>query len=315
MSASGSKRMTPLRVGIVTMPHWRSTGKATSHIMETYVSWFLTRDVEVVAIPYDTPRPEWYFGRIDGLVIPGGGAKKNLVLYQTCLTFIKYSLELWKTRKQAFPIWGTCLGFEIIVSILGHIFPLQEFNALRYMAPLNWTSDSSKSRMLTSEGFTAAYRRQLTSAALVEFNHSHGISPQKFRANIVLHRVFSVIATARDRDGKTFVAAIEGRSGLPIYGVQGHPERQPVTNAPFLDFFIGDLQRARGGRRNKLLDLVGERPKYTRGKCSQYPEHREMECFFFADGADGGALGEGKIAKFIRTMIEDSKGSKEVKEE
>ena len=295
----------PLRVGIITMPHVRSVNKSTSHIMSSYVEWFSTRNVQVMAIPYDTPRPEWYFHRIDGLVIPGGGAKKNVILYQTCLSFLKYSLELWKNKKQLFPIWGTCLGFEIIISILGHIFPLQAFNALRHMSSLNWTSDSPKSVILNSEGFTQSYKKQLTSLPLVEFNHSHGISPQKFRGNIVLHRVFSVIATAADKDGKIFVAAIEGRSGLPIYGVQGHPERQPVTNGPFLDFFVRELFRAREKRGGKLLAWTGKRPRYLRGKCAQYPEHKEMDCFFFEDGADGGILSETRVAKFILAMIKE----------
>ena len=304
----------PLRVGIITMPHWKPLRNLTNHIMNTYVEWFTNRGVKVVAIPYDTPRPEWYFNRVDGIVIPGGGAKKNMIFYQTCLTFIKHSLESWKKSRSVFPIWGTCLGFEVIISILGHIFPLQDFNAIQYMAKLNWTSDSKNSIMLNSDGFTTSYKRQLSSMPLMEFNHSHGISPQKFRGNVVLHRVFSVIATADDKDGKTYVAVIEGRNGLPIYGVQGHPERQPVTNAPFLDFFVGELERGRQSRNNRkpLLDLVGNRPAYIRGKCEQYSEHRQMDCFFFKDGADGGRVPDSNVAKFIRRMIEmDGKGIKE----
>ena len=285
-----------LRVGIITMPHERKIDSGTNHIMSSYVDWFMKRGVKVVAIPYDTPRPAWYFDRVDGVVIPGGGAKKNAVLYQTCLAFVRFSLEVWKKQRKVFPVWGTCLGFEIIVSLLGHIFPLQSFNALRYMAKLNWTSDTDNSVVFKGAGFTDAYMKQLSTSPLMEFNHSNGISPQKFRGNVVLHRVFAVTSVADDKDGRTFVASIEGRNGLPIYGVQGHPERQPVTNAPFLDFFVGELERGRRSRGRDLLALSGKRPAYVRGKCAQYSEHRGLDCFFFADVADGGKIGIEDVA-------------------
>jgi gamma-glutamyl hydrolase len=275
--------------------------------MKSYTNWFQARNVRVVAIPYDTPRPEWYFDRVDGVLMQGGGAKMNQYLYQTCLTFIRHSLELWKSERKLFPIWGTCLGFEIIVSLVGHIFPLQQFNALKYMKNLVFTKEASASdsRLYKSIGFTPEYKRLLESAPIVEFNHSHGISPQKFRANIVLHRAFSVTATATDRDGKVFVASIEGRGGLPIYGVQGHPERQPITNAPFLDFFVGELAHSRVLRTGKLLPLSGVRPQVIAGKCAQYPEHRTLDCFFFKDGSDGGRLKKEQVARFIKDMLED----------
>jgi gamma-glutamyl hydrolase len=284
--------------------------------MKSYVDWFQVRDVNVVAIPYDTPRPEWYFNRVDGVLIQGGGAKMNPYLYQTCLTFIRHSLDLWKTGRRLFPIWGTCLGFEIIVSLVGHVFPLQQFNALKYMKNLTLTKEATAAdgRLYRSSGFTPEYRRLLESAPIVEFNHSHGISPQKFRGNIVLHRAFSVTSTAVDRDGRAFVASIEGRGGLPIYGVQGHPERQPVTNAPFLDFFVGELRRAherRGGVGGDaggggLLPLTGVRPKVVVGKCAQYTEHRLQNCFFFKDGSDGGRLGVDRISHQVKELLEDT---------
>ena len=293
-----------LRVGIITMPHKRRVEEGTSHIMKTYVDWFETRGVRVVAIPYDTPRPEWYFNRVDGIVIPGGGAKTDLLLYQTAMVFIRHSLELWHNKRKLFPIWGTCLGFEIIVTLLGHIFPLQEFNALRYMKNLETTKETAGSSLFSGPGFSPEFMKTLTTAPIMEFNHSHGISPQKFRANVVLHRVFAVTAVARDRDGKAFVAAIEGRNRLPIYGVQGHPERQPVTNAPFLDFFVRTLAQARHGRGGtEIADIYGTRPRAVIGKCSQYPEHRAAVCFFFKDGADGGKLPEARVSDFIKKLI------------
>lgn len=301
-----------LRIGIITMPHWRRIDTGTNHIMKSYVEWFSTRGCEILAIPYDTPRPEWYINRVDGILIQGGGAKTNIFLYQTCLTFIKYSLKLWKTEQKLFPIWGTCLGFEIIVSLIGHIFPLQEFNALKYMKNLTLTKEAlgKDSKMYKSPGFTTQYLRVLQETPIVEFNHSHGISPQKFRSNIILHRAFIVTSTATDRDGKTFVASIEGRDGLPIYGVQGHPERQPITNAPFLDFFVSELQRARAGRGERgLLPISGTRPQFVIGKCAQYPEHRTLDCIFFKDGSDGGRLVPGAVSSFIKEMIESAHGS------
>lgn len=296
-----------LRIGIITMPHVAIVPEGTSHIMKSYIDWFSTRGVQIVVIPYDTPRPEWFFSRVDGILIPGGGAKKNEILYMTCLSFLRHSLEVWKRNRTLFPIWGTCLGYEIIITLLSHIFPLQNFHALDYMKNIKLSrgAQNGSSRLFQSSNFTSEYIKILESNPIMEFNHSHGISPQKFRSNSVLNRLFSITSTAEDKLGKTFVNSIEGRNGLPLYGVQGHPERQPFLCAPFLDFYVEELRRSRNQRKNRLDNLRGYTSPASFAKCKQYDEHTDVSCFFFKESSDGGNHEEliKRIPEFIKKIL------------
>ncbi len=56
-------------------------------------------------------------------------------------------------------------------------------------------------------------------------NHHKGASPSHFLGDARLAARFSLLSTNHDRAGQPFVSTIEGRGGLPIWGVQWHPEK------------------------------------------------------------------------------------------
>jgi len=287
------------------MPHEGGTRKNESHIMAPYLTWQILRDIQPIIIPYDTKRPEWYFERVDGIVLPGGGAKANIKLFSTIWTFIEHSINLWKNKGRHFPIWGTCLGFEIILMLLGGIYPLKKYDAKNSKFPLKWTKATKESRMWSGPQMTADYLKYISTNPSALNNHSWGISPQMFRGNKYLSKLFIVTSTSLDDQGAEFVESFEGRDGLPIYGVQWHPERQPDEMGPLLDFWKTEISNV---ARTRTLKSLGKTYDISvrKGKCTQYMEHSYINCVFIPDGADyGGSLDEKDVPLFIKELLGD----------
>ncbi|CAK4082840.1 unnamed protein product [Aphanomyces euteiches] len=94
--------------------------------------------------------------------------------------------------------------------------------------------------------------------------HFLGILEKHFDDTALLKSFYKKLATSEDKQGQTYVAAIEAFD-YPIYGVQFHPEKNPyeigddktggsmnlvdhsyeaiVTSQAFAHFFIGEARR------------------------------------------------------------------------
>ena len=193
-----------LCVGILTIP---SKGRG-SHLLTSYVDWFEQRGVRVIPIPYDTTEVDAYFSMVNGLVIPGGDMP-HIMQYPVFLKTVTRFFELSLQPGEYFPIWGTCFGFELLLFLVGG------FTTRR-------TYDAHGSYPLTIAGASRMMKGYKHSPVVFQ-NHLYGISPEDFEKNAHVRRFFSIVATAVDDAGKTYVAAMEGRF-YPVYGVQFHPE-------------------------------------------------------------------------------------------
>lgn len=266
-----SKRHESICVGIITIPHMKKTKYGESHIMKPYVDWFEERGVRVIPIPYDTTQHEVYFNMVKGLFIPGGETT-YIMKNKTFVDTVKKFFELSLNKDEYFPIWGTCFGFELLLFLIGNFTKLKRYPA-HGLYPLSITPEGYTSRMFRS--FPTRYLQYLENNRSCQNNHEYGISPHDFMENVHLRRFYNILATSIADNGREYVAAIEAKY-FPVYGVQWHPERQRTTGH-FVDFFISELKK------NKH-----ECPQYPylRGllkphKCIQYPEHKNLLCYFF----------------------------------
>jgi gamma-glutamyl hydrolase len=249
----------------------KKTKYGDTHIMKAYVDWFEERGVRVIPIPYDTTQHELYFNMVNGLVIPGGETTyivKNKIFVDTVTRFFELSLQ----KDEYFPIWGACFGFEMLMFIIGGFTKLKQYPA-RGFYPLHITQEGYTSKMFRS--FPQYYIRYLEDQKSCSNNHEYGISPQDFKENKYLHRFYNILATSIDDEGKEYVAAIEGKY-FPVYGVQWHPERQRTTGH-FIDFFISELKK----NTHKGVAYPYLRTVMKPHKCVQYPEHKNLLCYFF----------------------------------
>jgi gamma-glutamyl hydrolase len=271
-----SKRNNKLCIGIITIPHMKRVKYGNTHIMKSYIDWFESRDVSVVVIPYDTTEHSVYYHKTNGLLIPGGETRyimKNKTFIQTIRQFIELSLQ--GGEQEYYPIWGTCFGFELLMSIIGGFNSFKRYNAHgRY--PIRVTYHGIKSRMM--KRFPLSYINFLEYQKSTLQNHEYGISQIDFLKNRHLATFYNILATSIDEDGKEYVAAIEGKY-YPIYGVQWHPERQPQESMHFIDFFISEMHRNKHVCKSNnpvRLDMLIE--SYP---CIQYPEHKTKHCYYF----------------------------------
>jgi gamma-glutamyl hydrolase len=237
--------------------------------MKAYVDWFMDRGVHVLLIPYDTTQHEEYSSMIHGLLIPGGEighVLKNKAFIHSVTRFVEISLQ----PNIYFPIWGTCLGFEMLLTVIGGAMTFKKYKA-DGLYPIQLTPDGKKSRMFHS--FSPQYLHFLEHKKSTLQHHHYGMSVADFMDNLHLTRFYHIIATSMDEKGKEYIAAIEGKY-YPIYGVSWHPERQSHSGA-FGTFFLSELQK------NKRPLSPSPLTNHSLHRCSQYTHLDKHMCYFF----------------------------------
>jgi gamma-glutamyl hydrolase len=127
-------------------------------------------------------------------------------------------------KGEIWPLWGTCLGFELI-----NVLAAEDDGAVltpgwdseNYTTVVSWVDEAATSRLWSSPSVRAAFATE--NIALNA--HTSGVSPADFASATALSSRFSILGTSVDRNQKEFVASIEGKDNLPIYATQWHPEK------------------------------------------------------------------------------------------
>uniref|UniRef100_A0A4W4FIP7 folate gamma-glutamyl hydrolase n=1 Tax=Electrophorus electricus TaxID=8005 RepID=A0A4W4FIP7_ELEEL len=132
-----------------------------------------------------------------------------------------------------FPIWGTCLGFQLLTVLVAEENLLSKTPAENISLPLNFTSEAASSRMF--EAFPPELLTALSQEALAANFHHFGVTDQMFMRNEKLRSFFSVLSLNKAENGVVFVSTMEGRK-YPFYGVQWHPEVNRFQWNPLYSF-------------------------------------------------------------------------------
>ncbi|KAJ7390169.1 hypothetical protein OS493_026676 [Desmophyllum pertusum] len=205
-----------------------------SYLASSYVKYIESAGARVVPIRIDLSKEELeaLFNSINGVLFPGGGASLSDSGYLRTAKII-YDLALQAYDKDdPFPLWGTCLGFEllnIVTSGLGKEEFLASCDAENYSIPLEFTHDAYGSRMFGSapDGVMKTLKDQA-----VTFNmHKKCVTIERFWATNATAGFFNVLSTNKDRNGIEFISTVEGKK-YPIYGTQWHPEKHQFEWEP-----------------------------------------------------------------------------------
>eukprot|EP00127_Corallochytrium_limacisporum_P007405 Clim_evm8s251 gene=Clim_evmTU8s251 len=233
--------------------------KGDQYIAASYVKWIESAGGRVVPIPYDAPiaHLDFLFERINGIVFPGGGVDvgPGSQWYDTGLHILKKVKEA--THKgEHFPVWGTCLGLELLICVAAEANLLDTTNAEDISLPLNFVGDPRNSRLF--ENAPASVIETLAFHNSTNNNHEFGVLVKDFNRYTALHEFWNLVSTSSDRDGAEFISTIEAKD-YPVWAVQWHPEKPQFEWKPWgqinhdtdtvaamqymTNFFIGEARK------------------------------------------------------------------------
>ena len=215
--------------GILGNPFPVDTGDLTeSHINFDYVRWLENAGATSVAIHpwYDDKELDVLFGKINGVIFLGGDRQLTLTKrYEHVAKYFVDKVMEYSEKGVRIPLWGTCQGFQLIHSIFMNKVDLSNFNSWEYPSTIIINKKDSKMFSLYTENdFIASEKRN----NYAEY-HRLGIEEEQYKEYPNLNEVFEITSFAEDRDGKKYVASVEGKKH-PIYAVQFHPEMINTIN-------------------------------------------------------------------------------------
>ncbi|CAI9619621.1 unnamed protein product [Staurois parvus] len=157
----------------------------------------------------------------NSVLLPGGAVDLLTSSFsKTARIFYKLSIEAASSGIY-FPIWGTCLGFQVLTALTAGENLLSSTSAENISLPLNLTEDISTSRMFRHA--PPELLRVVTRENITANFHHFGLTPEVFFANKKLSEFYRILSTNRDKNKVEFISTIEARD-YPIYGVQWHAE-------------------------------------------------------------------------------------------
>jgi len=152
-------------IGVVTEPLLHPSSSRSSYIASSYVKFIEAAGARVVPLIFDAPRHQLTaaLSGLNGVLFPGGGARLGDSAFFEAARFIWDHAIKANDAGDHFPIWGTCLGFELVV-ILGarssagtvagggatsvdHSFLHSSFTRAHYSTRLNFSTQAATSQM------------------------------------------------------------------------------------------------------------------------------------------------------------------------
>ncbi|XP_029459744.1 gamma-glutamyl hydrolase-like isoform X2 [Rhinatrema bivittatum] len=212
-------------VGILTQETTDETLKPFGkiYIPASYVKYLESAGCRVAPIRLNLPEAEYekLFQSINGILFPGGAVDLQTSDFAKAAgIFYRLALQAFHSGDY-FPIWGTCLGLQLLTVLTAGENLLSDALAENISLPLNLTEDAASSRMFRD--FPPDLLKAVSQEKLTANFHHYGIGTQVFQANARLREFYTVLSTNRDDLGKEFVSTMEGKV-YPMYGVQWHPE-------------------------------------------------------------------------------------------
>ncbi|XP_067251590.1 gamma-glutamyl hydrolase [Chanodichthys erythropterus] len=194
-----------------------------TYIPSSYVKYIESGGARVVPIRLNqsSAEHEQTFNSINGLILIGGSVNLETSDFaHTAGIYFRLALKA-HDEGEYFPIWGTCLGFQLLTVLVAGENLLSKTTAENVTYPLNFSAEAQSSRMFAN--IPPDLRKALSQEPLTANFHHYGVTKEAFMGNEKLKDFFSVLSTNIAENGLEFVSTMEGRKH-PFYGVQWHPE-------------------------------------------------------------------------------------------
>lgn len=202
----------------------REYGEA--YIAASYIKYLESAGARVAPIRNDLTTKEYkeLFSYINGLLVPGGAvnlitsgyAKATKVFYDETISAAE--------REDMFPLWGTCLGFEELMTITASQNLLAHTDSKNLSLPLEFNVDPATSRIF--QHFPPDVIKALSTEDITANFHSWSLTLKNYSENSDLQQMYRIVSVNTDRNGIKFISTVEAYN-YPIYAVQWHPEKAP----------------------------------------------------------------------------------------
>ncbi|XP_064542984.1 gamma-glutamyl hydrolase [Drosophila montana] len=255
---------------------------ATSYIAASYVKFVEGAGGRVVPIGIGHNRSyyEELLQKINGLLLPGGATFFNETngYGDAGEHLIAIAREL-NDNGTYFPVWGTCLGMELLVLKMANGTETRsDCQAINMALPLEMKQDYNESRLFG--GASEEIISKLSQENVTYNYHRYCYTELSFSVPALVNS-WRIMSLNHDVNGIEFVSTIEHLS-YPFYGVQFHPEKalyefvskdvphssSAVQSAQyFADFFINEARRnphSYDNATDQALSLIyNYKPEYT----------------------------------------------------
>jgi len=230
-----------ITIGVITAPYLSSADAyITSYMAASYVKWIETAGALIVPLQFDLPKPvlQGLLKQLNGIVLIGGGidtkkthTHKQFIVFEETLNYILNYVTYQNNIGNYYPVWCTCMSFELaaIFKTTKSILTKQD-RIDKYLTregkyggdTLQWTNSPSKLKQLFNQDEIQEMNKKLS----VFYAHTLSI---KFDSPFTkkFSKIANIVATGiSEKEKMKYVAAYEFK-GVPIYGVQFHPEKPP----------------------------------------------------------------------------------------
>ena len=180
-----------------------------SFIPASYVKWIEASGARVLPIKENLSPTKLteLLHSINGVVFPGGISSLSTSKYaKNGRIIFDYAIQAKKSGK-IFPVFGICLGFQLLTVLVSGRNLLQRTYSSRVSLKVDFTNAVDSSAMFAD--LNPKMKMLATNRPLAFNNHRWGIYKGTFGKGL-LKKFFKLLAISKDRKGVEFVAAIEG---------------------------------------------------------------------------------------------------------
>ncbi|KAL0871974.1 hypothetical protein ABMA27_004415 [Loxostege sticticalis] len=268
-----------------------------SYIAASYVKDVEASGARVVPILIGKDR-QYYrslLERINGVLFPGGATYFNQSHGYADAGQHIYELAMeMNDAGDYFPIFGTCLGFELLIILAsGRGEPENRVKCHAFCnSAVEFTKDFRSSKMF--KNINNDIDRMLAHENITANAHQFCVLDENMkRHNLTVD--WRVTSYSEDENGLRYISSVEHRR-YPFYGVQFHPEKSSFewkashkyahsqnaikANRYFMDFFVEECRKnvhSFGSESEENRYLIYNYPPYFTGKHgSAY-----SQCYFF----------------------------------
>ena len=223
-------------IGVYTQTHTDTATSKSSYIAASYVKFIEMSGAQVVPIYSfsDTTQVLALLKKINGVLFPGGGMQFSMSNQWTknADAILKYAKQQ-NDQGNPFPVWGTCLGFQLLsylTSNYNNSILTRVYGDEAIIHPINLLSESYIFATLVS-----GQKDKLTKGnGIMYFNHNWAVTIETFNDNINLKNFWNLVGQSTTPQNQKFVSVMEAKK-YPFYAVQFHPEKNLYEWKVFAD--------------------------------------------------------------------------------